>query len=339
MYVNLCQSIMPVRPSLGIPMGTRPGEGQSGRMLPQSMRHQRILDLAADQPHASMESIAKDVPSATVELVENVLEEYGDPGHDDSIESITPADRDSGPQPRTESIDDEDSSLGPNGECDASPKQENDDDPRLGQKHDKAEDSKPIQADKDGMAGEYPQSPHQNPDTGASESGLTPPSAQASDDDTSASGHGLPTVAELTEGQKEVLRVVAKRPDATQREIAEHLNVSAATVSNRANAIEGFDWQHRKHAVETFRNQTSEGTPTSASMSTNETDPTGNNDRLKERIDTLESKITSNQASTHQSLDLDPELLQKVVHACFKSETFSEDEELELLKLFLPEDS
>lgn len=74
-------------------------------------------------------------------------------------------------------------------------------------------------------------------------------------------------------------------------------------------------------------------------MSANEIESTGERDRLEERIDTLESKIAADQTSTHNGLDIDPELLQKVVHACFKSETFSEDEELGLLKLLLPEDN
>lgn len=47
--------------------------------LPKSMRHKRILDVAADNPDASVAELAEKVPSATTVLVENVLEEYGDP--------------------------------------------------------------------------------------------------------------------------------------------------------------------------------------------------------------------------------------------------------------------
>lgn len=47
--------------------------------LPKSMRHKRILDVAAENPDASLAELADGVPSATVDLVENILEEYGDP--------------------------------------------------------------------------------------------------------------------------------------------------------------------------------------------------------------------------------------------------------------------
>lgn len=43
------------------------------------MRHERILDVAADNPNASVGELADEVPSATADLVENVLEKYGDP--------------------------------------------------------------------------------------------------------------------------------------------------------------------------------------------------------------------------------------------------------------------
>lgn len=47
--------------------------------IPRSIRHKQILDAAANQPNASLEAIAADIPSATADLVEQVLEEYGDP--------------------------------------------------------------------------------------------------------------------------------------------------------------------------------------------------------------------------------------------------------------------
>jgi DNA-binding CsgD family transcriptional regulator len=49
------------------------------RSLPKSMRHKQVLDVAEKNPGASVEELASMVPSATAELVEHVLEEYGDP--------------------------------------------------------------------------------------------------------------------------------------------------------------------------------------------------------------------------------------------------------------------
>jgi len=49
-----------------------------------SMRHRKILDIAEAQPEASMEEIATEVPSATVDLVERILDKHGDPAGNES---------------------------------------------------------------------------------------------------------------------------------------------------------------------------------------------------------------------------------------------------------------
>lgn len=128
-------------------MGTRSGNEQSGRTLPQSMRHQRILDIAAKQPQASMESIGEEVPSATVELVEHVLEEYGDPADDDTTVPITTDDTKPDSEPKTESTSDEDSSLQPNGGNEVSLEQEGDDESGLEQAKEDDAERKPDQPD------------------------------------------------------------------------------------------------------------------------------------------------------------------------------------------------
>jgi ribosomal protein S15P/S13E len=64
------------------------GEFQDQQLAPRSLRHKRILDIAAEQPDASFESIAQEVPSATSDLVENVLEEYGDPAEESGDELV-----------------------------------------------------------------------------------------------------------------------------------------------------------------------------------------------------------------------------------------------------------
>lgn len=47
------------------------------------MIHKRILDEAAANPRASVEELADDVSGASVQLVERVLDEYGDPSEPD----------------------------------------------------------------------------------------------------------------------------------------------------------------------------------------------------------------------------------------------------------------
>lgn len=253
-------------------MGIRSGGKQMGRTVPQSIRHQRILDIAGEQPQASMESIAEQVPSATVELVEHVLEEYGDPADDIAVE---------------ENVDEN------------------------------------IEENVEETAG----SDHVQQSVGENSVKI-----DETDDEQFPIGN-------LNDGQREVLRVVAERPEATQQEIGERLGLSAPTVCNRVAAIDGFDWQHRQQAVQDFRAQDStDKTRMHETMATNETEPTSDMDRLDERIDVLEQRVASTPAATGSNVDIAPELLQKVVHACFKSEAISEDEELELLKTFLPND-
>lgn len=63
------------RTAANIRMGTE----NTGGSLPSSMRHRRILDVARQNPDASVDDLASMVPSATPDLVEHVFEEYGDP--------------------------------------------------------------------------------------------------------------------------------------------------------------------------------------------------------------------------------------------------------------------
>lgn len=47
--------------------------------VPRAIIHKRILEVATSRPRASMEAIAEDVPGASLDLVEKVLDRYGDP--------------------------------------------------------------------------------------------------------------------------------------------------------------------------------------------------------------------------------------------------------------------
>lgn len=61
------------------------------RVYPKSIRHKRILDIAGDRPDACIEALAEEIPSATPDLVENVLEEYGDPATETESKSTVDA--------------------------------------------------------------------------------------------------------------------------------------------------------------------------------------------------------------------------------------------------------
>lgn len=54
---------------------------KGGGEAPRAVIHKRILDSAASAPDASLEALAGAVPGASPDLVERVLDEYGDPAH------------------------------------------------------------------------------------------------------------------------------------------------------------------------------------------------------------------------------------------------------------------
>ena len=56
------------------------------------MRHKRILDVARQNPDASVDDLASMVPSATPDLVEHVFEEHGDPAADADGSDVSAAD-------------------------------------------------------------------------------------------------------------------------------------------------------------------------------------------------------------------------------------------------------
>jgi hypothetical protein len=82
---------------------------------PKSLRQQQVLDVAAERPDASIEELASSIPSATPDLVERVLEEFGDPAGDE--ETSTGTTSSSGPETSDSSAGEESGSdsAGPSG--------------------------------------------------------------------------------------------------------------------------------------------------------------------------------------------------------------------------------
>lgn len=124
---------------------------------PQAIIHKRILDVAEENPDASLEAIAETVTGAPIELVERVLKKYGDPGENaaDGTETDTGTTMSEGERTE-ETVTDE---------------------------------STPEDSDGDA---------------------------------------GVPDRSELSDKQFEALRPIEENPEATQRELAEELDVTAA---------------------------------------------------------------------------------------------------------------
>lgn len=58
--------------------------------------------------------------------------------------------------------------------------------------------------------------------------------------------------ASLSDAQIATLRAIHRNPEATQQELADELGVVRATISNRVNDVDGFDWERRRSFVEAF---------------------------------------------------------------------------------------
>ena len=194
--------------------------------VPKALIHKKILDAARDAPTASVEEVADSVSGATPELVANVLEEYGDPGMEDAA-----ADDHVDEQTDDGQTDDEDSTM----TTDEIPTDSADDalgatDEAVGSSatDEAAEPSEPTDRDD----GDGP--------------------SDAGDSGDVADPGGTPDRTSLSDAQVATLRAIHRNPEATQQELADELGVVRATISNRVNDVDGFDWQRRRSFVEAF---------------------------------------------------------------------------------------
>jgi hypothetical protein len=236
---------------------------------PRAVIHTQILDVAEENPEASIESVAKRVPGATTPLVSRVLEDYGDPAVDDSVEQTdAPTTVEAGETTQVE--------LGE----DANSEEETDD----------------------------------------SENGVTP-----------ESGTSI-TLDEISDAQRETLRAITDRPEASQRDIASVLDLSPSTVNNRLNSIPGFEWDRRADFARHLL-KTDGGTATQPDLTPRERV----DDEVLQRLAAIEDRLDRRDASTGPEFD-DPDLVRAVMHACFESDAVSDDQERELVAKLLGTD-
>lgn len=215
---------------------------------PKAIIHQRILQQAEADPDASMSKIAAEVSGASVDLVERVLDEYGDP----------------------------------------------------------AEPS------------EKPVADHIEPTNGHSAS---PPDG----DFPSAEPTTVPDWNSLSEKIRETLREVHRHPEATQQDIADRLDVSAPTVSNRLSELEGFDWTEREGFVDKLPEDELQPTDGDAH----------NHDMTDLEPPEPDEATNTPMTSADQSPSSDSELVHKVIRVCMDSDEFSEAEEVQLISWFV----
>ncbi|WP_435316878.1 MarR family transcriptional regulator [Haloarchaeobius sp. TZWSO28] len=275
-----------------------------GVSFPKSIRHRQILDVAEENPDASIEELASLVPSATADLVEHVFEEYGDPAAEDD----TPT------EPGTTTTADDQA-------METNETETNDPD----------EQSPTVEATEVNDSGEETNDAN------------SPENATPSETE--------PSLDELSAKQREVLTAVAAQPTATQQEIGNRLDVTGATVSNRVNSIEGFDWSERESFVDAvFDERPSTAVPMTGESTTTETNQTESQatdeeatvadattdvesalERIEARLADLEAARGQTETESHSVFE-DPALVHKVIHACMDAETISKDEELQVIK-------
>jgi hypothetical protein len=311
---------------------SRAGQGPD---KPRAMVHRRILDVAESDPDASLAAIADEVSAASPDLVERVLDEYGDPGRDSEQDAQEgqPMDSENDTSPDTDAGSDQD---GPPDES------------------------------------EEGASPSETEANNVSSSGTEANSAPSSE----SAGGDPPSVGDLSEKQRRTLRALYERPDASQGDLAEELDVTRATVSRRLNAIPGFEWDERRafaqsvfgeaadpeseSAADARVRASTDGGPASAESgaavdgAANADAPGGSDEPespdssddadafeavestladLEERVAAMESRAGG--PGDGDGPPLPPELAHKVVHACMESDRLTEEEELDVLRALM----
>jgi transcriptional regulator with XRE-family HTH domain len=367
------------------------------------MVHKKILEAAAENPDATMDELADGVVGASTDLVERVLDEYGDPatagetagsggetaaGVADTAQSEdtfdesgsgagelgseqrgtdASADRATG-QSETETTG---ADAGTSGD-DPADRESNGDESNMDEATpsdttDRA-DASTVEADveetgeeRDASAVETDVADRDEPmaaedigeiqtttvgdDTavdGTTGSGSTPVAPETTDS---------PEAEALSRKELAVLEAIAEHPAATQAELAEELGVSRATISKRANGIEGFEWRHRDRFVaQTLGTDPRFEAQRAVSDGGSETtggDAESPENRLVGETDAVTDTATDGDAADPASEpsgsvpelgNEDPRLVHKVLRTCMESDRFEQEEEVRLVAAMLGSD-
>lgn len=147
-------------------------------------------------------------------------------------------------------------------------------------------------------------------------------------------------LSELTEKQRETLRIIAEVPEITQTELADRFGVSAATINTRVNSIDGFEWSNRHQFLERLFDDLVQSPDSGTPNHRHWRELSDKLDTLSDRVTEMENCLRSlkSERDAEERSEVvfdDPELLRKLIHACIHSEQVSEEEELQIIKEFL----
>jgi len=155
----------------------------------------------------------------------------------------------------------------------------------------------------------------------------------------------LPEEDDLTVGQLQILEMIKEEPEASQKDFADRLDISASAVSNRLRDIPGFSWKNRDEFVKAFYNgdveddgaeqeseeqedPTEEKQEVEPESSPDEipealTDPL---DEIRETLSSLSEQVDRLRREGGESGVTDPDLIRRLVLTLSGSDRFSEDE-------------
>lgn len=139
-----------------------------------------------------------------------------------------------------------------------------------------------------------------------------------------------PESGELTEKQLEALHLIRAKPDATQRDLAERIDVTPSTINDRLNSIEGFEWECRQEFVESIFGDGNAPGREDDQVPTDVRELADQVHDLNERVRSLTEQFDGQ--STSETPFSDPDLACKIVRACIRFDQITEDEENQILK-------
>lgn len=276
------------------------GDETLNQSFPRSMRQKRILDAAAENPEASIDELVSVVPGASPELIESILEEFGDPATDTYQDIETPREGD-----QTDvSASNQDQSSEP-----AEAQRGNEPSPAA-----------------NGSLGD---SHHASPNELSSASDLTDRQREvlreiATDPEA--------TQAEIGERLGITGSTVSQRLASIEgfdwRDRESFIDALDITFETSAVVSDGG-------VAQDDTSSDSEATHSHADSASYD-ELQSMIEQINTRLDSLEAAIsTDGSVSDTNTIFKDPELVHRVVHACMESDAISESEELDIIKSLL----
>lgn len=141
----------------------------------------------------------------------------------------------------------------------------------------------------------------------------------------------FPSLTDVSIQQQQTLRGIYDHPDATQRDLAEVLGVSAATVCQRMKSIEGFEWSDRRSFVSKMFGS-NEDLPSRASYRADDGPRTAVDSKRAPQRNGSSGTLPTGHDEAADFAGIDRSLAHKIIHVCIQSEYISWEEERKIIE-------